>query len=74
MKISAVLPDELGAALEARAQAEDRSASSLVRLAVRNLLFANEGAILGRGWRLEEDCATGVRSGVLHIRAATVGT
>ena len=34
MKISAVLPDALGAALEERARAEDRSASAVVRRAV----------------------------------------
>ena len=56
MKISADIPDELARELERRAKTEDRSASSLVRLAVRELLFgASDGAILGRGWKLEED-------------------
>ena len=34
MKISAVLPDELGAALEQRARTEDRSASAVIRRAL----------------------------------------
>jgi hypothetical protein len=50
------LPEELAAELDRRAEAEGRSTSSLVRLAVRQLLFGSgDGAVLGRGWRLEED-------------------
>lgn len=33
-KISAVLPDELGATLEQRARAEDRSVSAVIRRAI----------------------------------------
>jgi hypothetical protein len=40
MKISAVLPDALGAALEERARAEDRSASAVVRRAIAEHLQA----------------------------------
>ena len=41
MKISAVLPDALGAAREERARAEDRSASAVVRRAITEHLQAS---------------------------------
>jgi Ribbon-helix-helix protein, copG family len=49
MKISAVLPDALGAALEERARAEDRSASAVVRRAIIEHLQASPSVTGSRG-------------------------
>jgi hypothetical protein len=49
MKISAVLPDALGAALEERARAEDRSASAVVRRAIAEHLQAAPSLVGSRG-------------------------
>lgn len=54
-RVTATLPDQLAAELQWRADVECRSAASIVRLAVRQLLFASDGPPLGRGWRLEKD-------------------
>ena len=48
MKISAVLPDALGAALEERARAEDRSASAVVRRAIAEHLQISPSLVGGR--------------------------
>lgn len=56
-RVTASIPDEIVTELQRRADAELRSASSLVRLALRQLLFASDGASIGRGWKLEEDWA-----------------
>jgi hypothetical protein len=49
MKISAVLPDALGAALEERARAEDRSASAVVRRAIAEHLEVSPSLVGSRG-------------------------
>ena len=55
-RIASDLPDELAAELRRRAAAEMRSVASLVRLAVRELLFGGlDGAVIGQGWAIEED-------------------
>ena len=67
-RVTATIPGEVAVELERRADAEARSVSSLVRLAVRQLLFAGDGATLGRGWRLEEDW-----SGLWAVREKSPG-
>jgi hypothetical protein len=49
MKISAVLPDALGVALEERARVEDRSASAVVRRALAEHLEVSPSLVGSRG-------------------------
>jgi len=70
-KISAVLPDELGVALEQRARAEDRSASAVVRRAlVEHLTSPLGGQVVPTGSRALRQVAG---AGASHPSAKTRG-